>query len=104
MVASVALKFAIQTAIILNQSIPSAWPEVADNLLVLFNETSQMHPEYQGYTSELIKQPDVVLIGYPLMYEMPENVRANDLRFYSAVTDPDGPTTVRACAAEHLVN
>jgi hypothetical protein len=40
-----------------------------------FNTKTQTHPEYEGYSGELIKQADVVLLGFPLMYDMPEEVR-----------------------------
>ncbi|XP_069757998.1 protein-glucosylgalactosylhydroxylysine glucosidase isoform X4 [Narcine bancroftii] len=40
---------------------------------------------------EVVKQADVVLLGYPLMYPMSPQVRENDLVMYEAVTDPEGP-------------
>src|SRR3990167_78240 len=44
-------------------------------------------------------QADVILLGFPLMYNMTKQVRANDLNFYSAVTDPDGPAMTWAMTA-----
>lgn len=38
-----------------------------------------------------IKQADVVLLGFPLMWPMTENVRRNDLLTYEPLTRPDGP-------------
>lgn len=38
------------------------------------------------------------MLGYPLGFKMPREVRKNDLEAYEPVTDPDGPamTWVRA--------
>ena len=38
-----------------------------------------------------IKQADTVLLGFPLMWDMPEDVRRNDLLTYQNVTDSNGP-------------
>ncbi len=32
-----------------------------------------------------VKQADVVMLGYPLLYDMPANVRKNDLEIYEKV-------------------
>ena len=99
-IAATAINFALLAANILELSpIPSNWSVVADNLVVLFNETSQMHPEYEGYTDETVKQADVILLGFPLMYDMPASVRANDLLFYGNHTDPNGPAMTWAMFA-----
>jgi len=59
---------------------------------VLFDQERGIHPEYEGYTNETIKQADVILLGFPLMYNMTKQVRQNDLEFYSAVVDQqNGP-------------
>ena len=38
-----------------------------------------------------MKQADVVLMGYPLLWQMPDDVRRNDLLEYEGVTSPGGP-------------
>ncbi|XP_039391617.1 protein-glucosylgalactosylhydroxylysine glucosidase isoform X2 [Mauremys reevesii] len=38
-----------------------------------------------------VKQADVVLLGYPMMYPMSPEVRRNDLEMYEPVTELDGP-------------
>lgn len=38
-----------------------------------------------------IKQADVVLLGFPLMWPMPDEVRQNDLLTYERLTRDDGP-------------
>ena len=34
---------------------------------------------------------DVVLLNYPLLWEMPKDVQRNDLEIYESITDPLGP-------------
>ena len=38
-----------------------------------------------------IKQADVVLLGFPLLWDMPDDVRLNDLTLYESLTNADGP-------------
>ena len=38
-----------------------------------------------------IKQADVILLGFPLMWPMPSEVRRNDLLNYERLTRDDGP-------------
>ncbi|XP_048736070.2 protein-glucosylgalactosylhydroxylysine glucosidase-like isoform X2 [Ostrea edulis] len=76
---------------ILGQQSKALYKEVADRLYIPFNETGQYHPEYDGYPlGEKVKQADVVLMGFPLMIAMPEDVRRNDLHIYENAT-PSGP-------------
>ncbi|KAL8170086.1 UNVERIFIED_CONTAM: hypothetical protein K2H54_063000 [Gekko kuhli] len=46
------------------------------------------HLHCQG---EQVKQADVILLGFPLLYPMDSEVRRNDLEMYEPVTDPTGP-------------
>lgn len=39
------------------------------------------------FAGEEVKQADVILLGFPLMMSMPEDVRKNDLRIYENVID-----------------
>lgn len=78
----------------------------ADHVYIPFNETHQFHPEYDGYeegtmhftntpdvddenddiiAGTTIKQADVVLMGFPLMVDMSQEVKRNDLEIYSKV-------------------
>jgi hypothetical protein len=43
---------------------------LAEQLVILFDETLGIHPEYEGYPGDLIKQADVVLLHYPLQMDM----------------------------------
>ena len=39
------------------------------------------------FAGEEVKQADVILMGFPLMMSMPEDVRKNDLHIYENVTN-----------------
>lgn len=67
------------------------WLDVANRLVILFDDVRGIHPEYKGYVHETIKQADVVLLGFPLGFNMSAAVRQNDLLFYAPVTSLDGP-------------
>jgi hypothetical protein len=38
-----------------------------------------------------VKQADVALLGFPLLWSMPDDVRRNDLELYDNITHPEGP-------------
>ncbi|GAM19795.1 hypothetical protein SAMD00019534_029700 [Acytostelium subglobosum LB1] len=92
-VAKLALEWAAEAAaIVKDTSAPiDQWLSIASNLVILFNETGEMHPEYEGYAGQMVKQADVILLGYPLMTNMSATVRQNDLAYYEPRTDPNGP-------------
>jgi len=98
-VAQMSLQFAIEIAEFLQLDYPAVWGKVGGNLKIPFNTQLQMHPEYDGYTNSTIKQADVILLGFPLGYDMPLAVRQNDLDFYAKVTDPNGPAMTWGMAA-----
>uniref|UniRef100_A0A182IXF6 Protein-glucosylgalactosylhydroxylysine glucosidase n=1 Tax=Anopheles atroparvus TaxID=41427 RepID=A0A182IXF6_ANOAO len=65
---------------------------VARSITLPYNAEYDVHPEYKEYTfGTQIKQADVVLLGYPLEFQMKRSTKANNLRLYSMVTRPDGP-------------
>ncbi|CAG9133486.1 unnamed protein product [Plutella xylostella] len=71
---------------------PDHWADIAWSLALPYDETLDYHPQFSGYTRpEKIKQADVVLLGYPLLYAMNESTRRNDLEYYSSVTRDSGP-------------
>ncbi|XP_064622218.1 protein-glucosylgalactosylhydroxylysine glucosidase-like isoform X2 [Lineus longissimus] len=68
------------------------WIKIAENLVIPFDDELQYHPEYEGYQNGTsVKQADVILIGFPFMMNMSQQVRRNDLTLYDEVTDPKGP-------------
>lgn len=102
-VAVLSLQFATQAAELLGYEADPAYAATASSIYLPFDSVNQIHPEYDGYSGAEIKQADVVLLGYPLMMSMTEQVRYgylhsffnissyNDLVYYSERTDPDGP-------------
>ncbi|KAF2072925.1 hypothetical protein CYY_005747 [Polysphondylium violaceum] len=100
-IAKMALEWAIEAASLVNDNtIPlDQWQSLIDNLVILFDESSQWHPEYQGYNGQTVKQADVVLLGYPLMYNMSSTVRRNDLTYYQYKNDPNGPAMTHSMFA-----
>ncbi|MDP2435527.1 MAG: hypothetical protein Q8P67_07275 [archaeon] len=90
-VASFSLNATIRAALELGLDFPKQWVAIAEHLQIPFDPVRQIHLEYDGYTDETVKQADVILLGFPLMYPMTSAIRQNDLDFYLNVTDPGGP-------------
>ncbi|XP_019617220.1 PREDICTED: acid trehalase-like protein 1 [Branchiostoma belcheri] len=91
-VAMYSINFASKLAKLLGKTTPSNWTDIVNNMYVPFDQKLQYHPEYEGYTTNIqIKQADVILLGYPLLYNMSEQVYRNDLTIYERVTDVKGP-------------
>jgi len=88
---SLALSFATEAAMVLNESPPPIWSHIAENLQIPFDSQQQIHLEFDNYDGSEIKQADVILMGFPLGWSMSQQIRENDLVYYTAVTDPDGP-------------
>jgi len=98
-VAQKSLQFAIQAAQLLGNSYPSVWDDIVNKLDIPLDTERQIHPEYDGYINQTVKQADTVLLAYPFGLSMPANVRQNDLAFYEAVTDQGGPAMTWAMFA-----
>lgn len=99
-VAKINLLFAKEAADVLGKEIPKLWSTIAEKMYIPFDSKHLYHPEFDGYKPNvLVKQGDVVLIGYPLMYEMGKQVRYNDLAYYENLTDPNGPAMTHAMFA-----
>lgn len=76
----------------MSESVPNEWLEIARKLKHPFDYVHNYHLEFDGYTmGEMIKQADVVLLGYPIMHVTDPVVRKNDLEIYENVTRLDGP-------------
>lgn len=85
------LAFAAEAATILGQPAGPRWLDISDKTLLLFDEKLGIHPEYQGYHGQKIKQADVVLLGFPLMMNMTAASRRADIEYYAPRTDINGP-------------
>eukprot|EP01113_Clastostelium_recurvatum_P039091 TRINITY_DN5929_c0_g1_i2.p1 TRINITY_DN5929_c0_g1~~TRINITY_DN5929_c0_g1_i2.p1 ORF type:complete len:711 (+),score=173.12 TRINITY_DN5929_c0_g1_i2:162-2135(+) len=90
-VAVYSLQFATQVANHFQQPADPKWSEIASSMIIPFDTKQQIHPEFEGYHGQTIKQADVVLLGYPLAWNMSQTVLRNDLEYYSARTDSNGP-------------
>lgn len=75
----------------ITESDAATYTRFAEDLVILFNETLGIHPEYEGYGGAKVKQADVVLLHYPLGMDMTSEVLRADLDYYSKRTDPAGP-------------
>ena len=82
----------------LDHRIPSEWLDKMKNLVFTYNKEQRYHEEFEGFDSKLnsgeltkVKQADVVLLNYPLLWKMPEDVLINDLNLYEDITDEYGP-------------
>jgi len=101
-VAQLSLRFANKAAQVLSKPVVSQWNTIADNMTILFDESKQVHIEYEGfpegniYFLKYVKQADVVLLGYPLMYDMPTQIRLNDIQFYDKLMWSEGPAMTQS--------
>src|SRR3954453_8347120 len=86
------LRIATRGAAILGEPAPPICPDVADHLRVLCDGTNGIHPEYQGYPGDTVKQADVTLLSYPWENDQTATVTQNDLDYYVPRTDPNGPS------------
>ncbi|HEX7325224.1 MAG TPA: discoidin domain-containing protein [Rhodanobacteraceae bacterium] len=97
--ARASLRIAIEAAGILGLKPNPAWETVADGLVIPFDPVAGIHPEFDGYAGQTIKQADVTLMQYPWRVPMSPIVAANDLDYYSLRTDINGPSMTDAIAA-----
>lgn len=66
---------------------------MASRIYLPYNSEKDYNPQYEGYTPDtIIKQADVVLLGYPLQYaNIQKTTRRNNLNLYSNLTRRNGP-------------
>lgn len=97
--AATALRIATQAAQVLGKTPDPRWATIADGIVVPFDPTLGIHPEYAGYSGQTIKQADVVMLQYPWRYPMPDSVAQADLDYYVPRTDVGGPSMTDAIHA-----
>jgi len=91
-IVSACLEFAMEAANVLGVTYPPIWKNISQSMYIPFLQTLGFHPEYDGYVlKQVVKQADTVLLGYPILYSMPPQVRRSDLEYYIGVTDANGP-------------
>ncbi len=86
-----ALLGAVEAARETGREVDPAWTDIAENMFFGINETFNYHPEFEGYTGDVVKQGDVILNGWPFLFSQPASTRANDLVYYANRTDKTGP-------------
>jgi trehalose/maltose hydrolase-like predicted phosphorylase len=97
--AQTSLRIAVQAAKILAVPADPSWSTVADGLKIPVDATAGIHPEYDGYSGQTVKQADVTLLQYPWAVPMPTSLAQNDLDYYAKVTDVNGPSMTDAIAS-----
>jgi protein-glucosylgalactosylhydroxylysine glucosidase len=96
-VAVLSLQYAVAAAKLLGyaESVYAPWEDAYPRILLSmpFNATANVHPEFDGYAGQTVKQADTILLGYPLNvdFNMTPAVREADLLEYINRTDPNGP-------------
>ncbi|GAA5893369.1 alpha,alpha-trehalase ATH1 [Sporobolomyces salmoneus] len=93
----VTLRNAQALAQILGKETPSNWTDIADNITILVDPSSNIHLEFDGFNgTTLVKQADVVLLTYPFQFNQSKTQALLDLDFYSLATSPNGPGMTRS--------
>ncbi|WP_432172995.1 glycosyl hydrolase family 65 protein [Streptomyces sp. Tue6028] len=90
--ARAALRFAARAAETSGQPADARWTDVADRIVVPFDQALGIHPEFTGYEGQQIKQADVVMLAYPWENPQPAEVSRADLEYYVPRTHEDGPS------------
>ena len=86
--AAITLRIATTAAGLVGAPVDPQWARVADALRVPFDPATGVHPEFDGYSGDTIKQADVVMLQYPWQYPMPSRVANADLAYYAPRVDP----------------
>jgi trehalose/maltose hydrolase-like predicted phosphorylase len=94
--AKTVLEDAVSAARALGLPAPGQWSQIARGLVVPVDRKLGIHPEFQGYGGQLVKQADVTLIQYPWDYPMSRATARADLDYYVPRSDPEGPSMTDA--------
>jgi hypothetical protein len=94
--AKTVLEDAAMAAKALGRAAPPRWSKIARGLVVPFDSSLGIHPEFDGYGGQLVKQADVTLMQYPWGYAMPRKAALADLDYYVPRSDPGGPSMTDA--------
>jgi trehalose/maltose hydrolase-like predicted phosphorylase len=90
--AATTLRIAVQAARVVGASAPASWTKISDGLVVLYDASSGVNPEFSGYQGEMVKQADATMLYYPWGYESSPSSPQADLDYYVPRTDPGGPS------------
>jgi trehalose/maltose hydrolase-like predicted phosphorylase len=93
--AATTLRDAAQAASVVGASAPASWTSIANGLVVLYDSSSGVNPEFAGYQGQLVKQADATMLYYPWGYSASpggNQAAQNDLNYYVPRSDPGGPS------------
>ncbi|MFI6929652.1 glycosyl hydrolase family 65 protein [Streptomyces sp. NPDC050287] len=93
------LRIATRAAQLVGRTADPAWKKVADGLKIPVDTKNNIHPEFDGYDGQTVKQADITLLQYPWGVPMSAGLAQNDLDYYKEHTDPGGPSMTDAIAA-----
>ncbi|XP_060072815.1 protein-glucosylgalactosylhydroxylysine glucosidase-like [Ylistrum balloti] len=84
---------------LINKTADPTFEETAKQTYIPFNDTGRWHPEFDGYELDTtVQQADAILLGFPLMANITDETRRNDLEIYEKVT-PTAPAMTWAMFA-----
>lgn len=94
-IAKLNIGLALKFGPLVGQKIPSAWKDIEQKLYLPYDGKLDYHPEFEGFDvtkkGSVVKQADVILANFPLMFPMSASTKKNDLIFYKNVTTLNGP-------------
>jgi trehalose/maltose hydrolase-like predicted phosphorylase len=101
------LRIATRASRLLGKSPRKEWQVVADKMYLPFDQANQRYIQHDGFNPgrRKIKQADAQLLIFPLRMQMSEQVMANTLDHYAAITSTIGPAmaaSIHAIAACRL--
>jgi trehalose/maltose hydrolase-like predicted phosphorylase len=85
--AMISLNFATFVGNYIGFQTPKKWQDISAALKTPEDANLNIFLEFDGYSGKLIKQADVVLLGFPFEYPMSTSRRRSDLVYYSNRTD-----------------
>jgi len=90
--AATTLLDATAAAKVVGASAPASWAAIAHGLIVLYDASQGVNPEFSGYRGEMVKQADATMLYYPWARATSAAAAQNDLNYYVPRTDPGGPS------------
>jgi trehalose/maltose hydrolase-like predicted phosphorylase len=90
--AATTLLDATAAAKVIGASAPASWATIAHGLVVLYDATQAINPEFSGYQGQMVKQADATMLYYPWGYATSPAAAQNNLDYYVPRTDPGGPS------------
>lgn len=83
---ALSMQFCVESALRLNQTIPTNWSQIADRPYLPLNSTlfsgGPVHQVYEPYDGGHLAQAGVALLQYPLQFPMDEQLAKRDLTYY----------------------